>query len=142
MWPSVVSILSKREGTTHQGAVQGIASIIWRFYKCLNHYYYEKKNKETFKQQIDFVSCDSCFWCASSIPSSRHFMINDNILSKCPVCDNDTIKLNPILTNDAYMTIIYQDEKKKKKKKLPIEYSMTMLSTINPIPVDLVFFLK
>jgi MFS transporter, DHA1 family, tetracycline resistance protein len=26
MWPSVVSILSKRAGTTHQGAVQGIAS--------------------------------------------------------------------------------------------------------------------
>ena len=67
-----------------------------------NHYYYEKKKKETFKQQIDFVLCDSCFWCASSIPSSRHFMINDNILSKCPVCDNDVIKLNPILPNDAY----------------------------------------
>jgi MFS family permease len=26
MWPSLVSILSKRAGTTHQGAVQGIAS--------------------------------------------------------------------------------------------------------------------
>jgi MFS transporter, DHA1 family, tetracycline resistance protein len=26
MWPSVVSILSKRAGTTHQGAVQGVAS--------------------------------------------------------------------------------------------------------------------
>jgi DHA1 family tetracycline resistance protein-like MFS transporter len=26
MWPSIVSILSKRAGTTHQGAVQGIAS--------------------------------------------------------------------------------------------------------------------
>ena len=25
MWPSVVSILSKSAGTTHQGAVQGIA---------------------------------------------------------------------------------------------------------------------
>ncbi|HEY6884146.1 MAG TPA: hypothetical protein VI278_08935 [Nitrososphaeraceae archaeon] len=58
-------------------------------------------NKEIkiFKQ-INFMLCESCFWCASSLSSSLsssvYYLLNDDIFSKCPICNEYTLKLIPI----------------------------------------------
>ena len=57
---------------------------------------YVKKTK-IFKQ-IDFVLCESCFWCASSLSfSSLYDLSNDDeTVSECPICNEYTLKLIPI----------------------------------------------
>jgi hypothetical protein len=57
---------------------------------------YDKKTK-IFKQ-INFMLCESCFWCASSLSSSSplYDLSNDDTVSKCPVCNEYSLKLIPI----------------------------------------------
>jgi hypothetical protein len=56
---------------------------------------YDKKTK-IFKQ-INFMLCESCFWCASSLSSSLLYdLSNDDTVSKCPICNEHTLKLIPI----------------------------------------------
>ena len=58
---------------------------------------YNKKTK-IFKQ-INFMLCESCFWCASSLSlscSSLYDLSNDDTVSKCPICNENTLKLIPI----------------------------------------------
>jgi len=56
---------------------------------------YDKKTK-IFKQ-INFMLCESCFWCASSLSfSSIYDLPNDDIVSKCPACSEYSLKLIPI----------------------------------------------
>ena len=57
---------------------------------------YDKKIK-IFKQ-IDFMLCESCFWCASSLSSSSLYDLSndDNTVSKCPICNEYALKLIPI----------------------------------------------
>jgi hypothetical protein len=57
---------------------------------------YDKKTK-IFKQ-TDFVLCESCFWCASSLSSlSLYDLSNDDeTVSECPICNEYTLKLIPI----------------------------------------------
>lgn len=49
-------------------------------------------------KQINFMLCESCFWCASSLSSSSslHDLSNDDAVSKCPICNENTLKLIPI----------------------------------------------
>ena len=58
---------------------------------------YYKKTK-IFKQ-INFMLCESCFWCASSLSSSSplYDLSNDDTVSKCPVCNEYSLKLIPYL---------------------------------------------
>ena len=53
---------------------------------------YDKKTK-IFKQ-IDFMLCESCFWCASSLSSSSIYDLSndDDTVSKCPICNDYTLK--------------------------------------------------
>ena len=57
---------------------------------------YDKKT--TIFKQIHFMLCESCFWCASSLlsPSSLYDLSNDNTFSKCPACNEYSLKLIPI----------------------------------------------
>ena len=61
---------------------------------------YDKKTK-IFKQ-INFMLCESCFWCASSLSSSPtlyDLSNDDDTVSKCPICNEYAliyIKLIPI----------------------------------------------
>jgi hypothetical protein len=57
---------------------------------------YSKKIK--IFRQTNFMLCESCFWCASllSSSSSLYYFSNDDILSKCPICNEYTLKLIPI----------------------------------------------
>jgi hypothetical protein len=56
---------------------------------------YDGKTK-IFKP-INFMLCESCFWCASSLSSSLlyHFSDNDTV-SNCPICNKHSLKLIPI----------------------------------------------
>ena len=58
---------------------------------------YDKKR--TIFKQIDFILCESCFWCASSLPSptssSLYDISNDDTVSKCPACNEYSLKLIP-----------------------------------------------
>jgi len=57
---------------------------------------YDKKTK-IFKQ-INFMLCESCFWCASSLLYSPSLcdLSNDDTVSKCPFCNKNALKLIPI----------------------------------------------
>jgi hypothetical protein len=57
---------------------------------------YDKKT--TIFKQIDFILCESCFWCASSLPSpsSPYDLSNDDAVSKCLICNHYSLKLIPI----------------------------------------------
>jgi len=46
--------------------------------------------------KIDFLLCNSCFWCASYL-NLRSFGVID-----CPSCDEDTIERMPLSANDVY----------------------------------------
>jgi hypothetical protein len=55
--------------------------------------------KTTIFKQINFMLCESCFWCASSLSSSSSLYDlsnDDDRLSKCPICNEYTLKLIPI----------------------------------------------
>ena len=47
-------------------------------------------------KKIDFLLCNSCFWCASDL-NLRSFGIID-----CPSCDENAIERMPLYTNDVY----------------------------------------
>ena len=46
--------------------------------------------------KIDFLLCNSCFWCASYL-NLRSFGVID-----CPSCDENTIERMPLSANDVY----------------------------------------
>jgi hypothetical protein len=58
----------------------------------------DSDKKTTIFKQIDFMLCESCFWCASSLSSSSslHDLSNDDTVSNCPICNENTLKLIPI----------------------------------------------
>ena len=47
-------------------------------------------------KKIDFLLCNSCFWCASYL-NLRSFGVID-----CPSCDENTIERMPLSANDVY----------------------------------------
>jgi hypothetical protein len=48
-------------------------------------------------KKIDFLICNSCFWCASYLDSE-----NSLIPFECPSCKQKAIECMPISVNDAY----------------------------------------
>jgi hypothetical protein len=57
----------------------------------------DDKKTKSFKQ-INFMLCESCFWCASSLSSSSLYDLSndDDTVAKCPICNEYTLKLIPI----------------------------------------------
>lgn len=51
----------------------------------------------TVIKKIDFLLCNSCFWCASYLNLGSSF-----IVPQCPSCKENAIEWMPISTNDAY----------------------------------------
>ena len=47
--------------------------------------------------KIDFLVCNSCFWCASYLNLRSSF-----IVVQCPLCKENAIEWIPISANDAY----------------------------------------
>lgn len=47
-------------------------------------------------QRINFLLCESCFWCAS------YFSIYREVVTKCPICGNDNVESLPISHNEVY----------------------------------------
>lgn len=48
-------------------------------------------------KKIDFLLCNSCFWCASYLNLGSGF-----IVIQCPSCKENAIESMPISANDAY----------------------------------------
>jgi len=48
-------------------------------------------------KKIDFLLCNSCFWCASYLNLRTSF-----IVVQCPLCKENAIEWIPISANDAY----------------------------------------
>jgi hypothetical protein len=48
-------------------------------------------------KKIDFLLCNSCFWCASYLNLGSGF-----IVIQCPSCKETAIESMPISANDAY----------------------------------------
>jgi hypothetical protein len=53
---------------------------------------------------VFFLICQSCLWCASSL-NNRSMTINDDNNSdnnKCPLCENGNLESLPIASNEGY----------------------------------------
>ena len=53
-----------------------------------------KINEVTDK--INFLLCESCFWCASYFNNYR------KVVSRCPTCGNDNVESMPISHDEVY----------------------------------------
>lgn len=49
-------------------------------------------------KKIDFLLCNSCFWCASYLNMRGGFG-----LTECPSCNENKIELMPLSANDVYL---------------------------------------
>ncbi len=56
---------------------------------------YDGKEEQIYKQ-IDFLLCESCFWCASCIDSQQKHM------TRCPSCKDFRLKYLIINDNEIY----------------------------------------
>jgi hypothetical protein len=65
--------------------------------------------KTRISDQINFIICQSCFWCASCI-SSQIADTDDSSLIKCPSCIEGNIEYIPIAKNEGYR--FYYDNKR------------------------------
>ena len=69
----------------------------------------QKTDRLIYLQQIHFLLCRSCFWCASHVIMSDGSNSNKNsvltsstLITKCPICKNDKIESLPISHNVHY----------------------------------------
>lgn len=56
---------------------------------------YDGKQEQVYKQ-IDFLLCESCFWCATCIDSQQKHM------TRCPSCKDFRLKYLIINDNEIY----------------------------------------
>jgi len=49
-------------------------------------------------KKIDFLLCNSCFWCASYLNLRSSFVVIE-----CPSCKENTIEWMPLSANDVYL---------------------------------------
>jgi hypothetical protein len=56
---------------------------------------YDGKQEQVYKQ-IDFLLCESCFWCATGIDSKQKHM------TRCPSCKDFRLKYLIINDNEIY----------------------------------------
>jgi hypothetical protein len=47
-------------------------------------------------ERINFLLCESCFWCASYFSNYR------KVVSKCPTCSSNCLESMPISHNEVY----------------------------------------
>jgi len=62
---------------------------------------YEKTGASTIgriSKKIDFLLCNSCFWCASYLNLRSGFGVIE-----CPSCKENTIERMPLSANDVYL---------------------------------------
>ena len=45
--------------------------------------------------KVQFMICDSCFWCAS-------ILANGSAIDRCPCCKSDMMELMPLTTGEAF----------------------------------------
>jgi hypothetical protein len=48
------------------------------------------------REEIIFLLCESCFWCASYFNNYR------KVVSNCPTCDNEKVESMPISHDEIY----------------------------------------
>jgi predicted Zn-ribbon and HTH transcriptional regulator len=59
------------------------------------------KNKKTVIK-IDFILCESCFWCASQSNKWNGSRRSITIITKCPSCNSNRIESMPISHEEDY----------------------------------------
>jgi hypothetical protein len=52
--------------------------------------------------EIYFLICQSCFWCASYISTQFYKRNTEKIITKCPFCNSGNIESIPIAENEKY----------------------------------------
>jgi hypothetical protein len=58
--------------------------------------------KKEMPPKVDFLVCQSCFWCASCIFSHTYKGITEQAIVKCPSCVKGDIESLPIAQNESY----------------------------------------
>jgi hypothetical protein len=59
--------------------------------------YKRNLNHKSNDNQKNFLICELCYWCASSVSISINHMIKSEKISKCPLFDDYKIRVTPIL---------------------------------------------
>lgn len=57
----------------------------------------EVRSHKRIADKIDFLICNSCFWCASCLTLDVEFAIDE-----CPYCKASSIEYIPIAANETY----------------------------------------
>jgi hypothetical protein len=52
--------------------------------------------------KIDFLICQSCFWCASYISPPIYRRMTEETIAKCPSCFKGNVESLPIAQNEKY----------------------------------------
>jgi hypothetical protein len=52
--------------------------------------------------KIDFLICQSCFWCASYISPPIYRRMTEETIAKCPSCISGNVESLPIAQNEKY----------------------------------------
>ena len=52
--------------------------------------------------KIDFLICQSCFWCASYISPQIYRRMTEATIAKCPRCTRGNVESLPIAQNEKY----------------------------------------
>ena len=59
--------------------------------------------KNEMSPKINFLICQSCFWCASCISSRIYKGVSEQTITTCPSCTRGNIESLPIAQNEKYM---------------------------------------
>lgn len=58
-------------------------------------------NNNTISEGVNFVICNTCFWCAS-IYSSTYLYTNNISIARCPLCFESGLELIPISKDESF----------------------------------------
>jgi hypothetical protein len=58
--------------------------------------------KNEMPPKVDFLICQSCFWCASYISPPIYRRMTEETIAKCPSCIRGNVESLPIAQNEKY----------------------------------------
>jgi hypothetical protein len=61
-----------------------------------------RNRKTRISDEIYFLLCQSCFWCASYTSPFLNKRMTKEIITKCPSCNEENIESLPIADNEKY----------------------------------------
>jgi hypothetical protein len=97
------NILYQRAITLVEDAVDIVSILQTSVEKDEDTNIYNNGSKESYRQPLHFLICDSCFWCASCIRL-------DALDVKCPSCNGNKVEWMPINDGEIHKVYYYRKD--------------------------------